>query len=662
MSTTAQALPAFDALDPTRDCPLLSEGAAETAQELVGALNECARQLAELAHGRGRAALEREEGKKLLARYVRVRNLLQRPSYCVGFLGTSQAGKSTIFNRVLQDTIAVSGGGRATTALPSRLRRGADRRCTLAYMSTQQYRERLRQLCNEVAISDSNIPTEELIRIVHALQPTVAGIGDGQRAVRPEDIDYLKAFIAAYQNHRALVLEGKPQTKEIPFDQRSEYINHNYQGGTAHLAGLLLQEVQLTIPSEHLPPQLELCDLPGVGVSRSVDTIVTRDFVRSELDGALIFINVATSLDTAEVKDLVRLLSAYCGNDLSGRVWLVANRCDSLSEPNYRPAPGQSSIFEALIEFVGDSQIDPSHICFTSNTLFEYAQHTNGALSEADAARYMRLGTQPFPDTLPDSLKHAWAELLHDGGVRHLRKLVTHEIAASVATQIRNAARRELASLRQDVAHLVKSVTATVAPTTRRNAVLCQNAILRLRDGLIRQPEDFAALVQIRADLRTALAEQLCPDERHAATIRGMNAATLSKRFAVDALTLDEMLTQLLSTRTVDLVYQELADQLSGVDNVPIGTYASVLEAWDDFRRADRVDPQSWQIRVPTFRDHNPFANGHSFTGNDYLELMTEKVRTVVAQTIHGLRSQLRHRLGEIEGHLETLLLPENMA
>lgn len=660
MSTTAQNLSAFDALDPIRDCPLLAEGSAEAAQELVTTLNECGRQLAELATGRGRAALDRDEGKKLLVRYQRIRNLLQRPTYRVGFLGTSQAGKSTIFNRVLNDSIAVSGGGRATTALPSRLRRGTERECTLAYMTTGQYQKRLRQLCLEVGISDSTIPEDELLRVVHTLQPTVAGIGDGQRAVRPEDIEYLKGFITAYRSHRTLVQDDPANIKKIPFDDRSEYINHSYQGGSANLAGLLLQEVRLAIPNEHLPPQLELCDLPGVGVSRSVDTIVTRDFVRSELDGALIFINVATSLDTAEVKDLVRLLSAYCGDDLSGRVWLVANRCDALSEPNYRPARGQSSIFEALLEFVGDSKIDPAQICFTSNTLYEYAAAAGGTLSEADAARYMRLGNQPFPETLPDSLKPAWAELLRDGGVAHLRKLVTHEVAASVATQLRAAAKRDLSSLRSDVAHLVKTVNTAVAPTTRRNAVLCHNAILRLRDGLARQPGDFAALVQIREDLRTALTEQLCPDERHATTIRGMTAANISKRFLVDALTLDELLNQLLSTRTVDVVYQELADQLAGVNNVPIGAYSGISDAWDDYRREDRADPQFWQVRVPSFRENNPFAAGHSLTGHDYLELMSEKVRAVVAQTVHGLRTQLRHRLGQIEGHLDPLLMPEN--
>lgn len=653
------ALPSFEPLDPARDCPLLSEGSPEAARELTEALAGCGKHLAEIAGSRGRVVLDRDEGRKLLARYDRLHKLLQRSTYRVGFLGTSQAGKSTIFNRVLKESIAVSGGGRATTALPSRLRRGQDRRCILAYMTGEQYRDRLRKLCLEVAIGDSTVPEEELLRQVHELRPTVAGAGDGQRAVRPEDIDYLKAFLTARRLHRDLVRDGEPRTEEIAFEVRSNYINHTYQGGTENLAGLLLQEVRLTVPNENLPQQLELCDLPGVGVSRSVDTIVTRDFVKSELDGALIFINVATSLDTAEVKDLVRLLAAYCGNDLSGRVWLVANRCDSLTEPHYRPARGQISIFEALLGFLEESKLKPDHVCFTSNTLFEYAQTTGGALPKEEAARYMRLGERPFPETLPDSLKTAWSELLRDGGVDHLRKLVTTTVAESVAAEIRASARKEIASLAKDVAHLAKTATASVAPTTRRNAVLCHNAILRLRDGLARQPGDFPALARVRDDLRTALAEQLCPDDRHAATIKSMTAANLTKRFVVDALTLDELLDQLLTTRAVDLVYQELADQLSGVNNVPVGAYGGVLEAWDEYRREDRSDPGAWFIRPPAFSREGPFEPGHAFTGDDYLDLMGEKVRTVVARTVHGLRTQLRARLGKLEDLLDPLLLPE---
>ena len=657
--------PSFDPLDPTRDCPLLAEGSPTAARELADLLNDCGRQLAELADGRARAVLDRDEGRKIVTRYDRARKLLQREKYRVGFLGTSQAGKSTIFNRVLKEVVATSGSGLAMTALPSRLSRGPAKRCELHYMSARQYRERLRQLCIEVGIGDSTVPEDDLLRQVGELRPTVAGAGDGQRPVRPEDIDYLKEFLATARTHQSYVRDGEPRVDEVPFDSRAEYINHapTTKAGSGSGPGLLLQEVRLFIPTENLPGQLELCDLPGVGVSRSVDTIVTRDFIKSELDGALIFINVATSLSTPEIKDLMRLLAAHCGDDLSGRVWLVANRCDSLSEPHYKPPTGQPSIFEAIIGFLDESKLQPDHICFTSNTLYEYADALPEKKLPTDkAADYMRLGDKPFPDSLPASLKTAWEALLTDGGVAHLRHLVTTDVASSVAEKIRADAHKDLVGLQKDIGHLVKAATATVAPTTRRNAVQCEMAILRLRDGLVRQPAEFSFLAQVRDELRTALAEQLCPDEGYAATIRTMSATDLARRYKVDALTLDELLDQILTTRAVDLVYEEIADLLAGVNNVPVGNYGGVLEAWDEYRRADRDDPSEWAVRVPKFRENGPFVNGHAHTGDDYLEILNAKVRVVVAQTVHGLRAQLRVRLGQLKDLLDPLLMTDTDA
>ncbi len=187
--TTAGPLPSFAAIDP-KDCPLLADDPAG-AGELLGMANDCGRLLAELAAGPARAVLDQDAGRKLVVRYAKVRDLLTRATYRVGFLGTSQAGKSTIFNRVLKGSVAVSGGGKATTSLPSRLRKGPAERCDLFYMTLAQYKDRLRKLCLEVGISDSNVPEETLLEQVSQLKPTSAGAGDGQRRIRADDIEYL---------------------------------------------------------------------------------------------------------------------------------------------------------------------------------------------------------------------------------------------------------------------------------------------------------------------------------------------------------------------------------------------------------------------------------------------------------------------------------------
>ena len=47
------------------------------------------------------------------------------------------------------------------------------------------------------------------------------------------------------------------------------------------------------------------------------------------------------------------------------------------------------------------------------------------------------------------------------------------------------------------------------------------------------------------------------------------------------------------------------------------------------------------------------------FDGDTYLDLMGEKVTVAVAQVLHGLRSQMRSRLGELEAELDRLLAPD---
>ena len=120
------------------ECPLLRDAPAIKVADLVEAFNQLVRQIGTLGQGQFAYLLNRQDVQGIIDDLQRVRDLLTRPRYRVGFLGTSQAGKSTTFNNVLQEVLAQSGIGDATTSLimphpPHRrhTRRCASSRCAL---------------------------------------------------------------------------------------------------------------------------------------------------------------------------------------------------------------------------------------------------------------------------------------------------------------------------------------------------------------------------------------------------------------------------------------------------------------------------------------------------------------------------------------------------
>ena len=648
------------------DCPLL---AGEDAGELVALANACTQAFNDLAAGNLASVLDRDDGRKLLARFDRARGWLTRSHYRVGFLGTSSAGKSTIFNLVLKEKVAESGAGDATTSLPSRLRRkDGGRECVLFFLTDDQYRDRLKKLCVEVGIGAPPDSDDELLVLVAQLKATPGGAEEpGKRPVRADDIRYLRAFVATHKAHRGKVRPGPAAPVPVPFEKRSAYINHSDARSPDEPAeSLLLAEAHLSVPNPNLPDRLELCDLPGLNAKRSVDAIITGDFL-DELDGALVFVNVAENLANAVVKNVLDRLAHRYGDDLAGRAWVVFNKCDTLTDSHYFPEPGRRSVFDNVRELLRESRIPVSQVVFTASKLVDEAAKANGKLDRATAARQLGLPPEKaVPATCPDELRPVWDELLKDGGVGRLRHLILNEIAHSVAAQILFAAKAELARLRDDVAFLAEAEKRrrTGGPALRQKAVTCRNTVLRLREGLAGRANEFPVLNELRDHLRGKLAQLLCPDDSHADTLRRMSPAKLEQQFTVDARNLDETLAEVLVDEVIDKVYQRVGEHLDPLPPVPVGKYAAVGEAWQDFRRADRAGANGG----PRFSSDELFAGltdpgGYQqFDGDTYLDLMGEKVKVAVAQVLHGLRSKMRSRLGELEAELDRLLAPDAVA
>jgi len=669
------------------DCPLLRDTPTLKVSELTEQFNELVKQVQDLAGSDFAYLLNRADIQGVIDDIQRVRGQLTRPRYRVGFLGTSQAGKSTTFNNVLQETIAQSGIGDATTSVITRFRRidGDRNRFTLRYMTEDQYKDRREKLCKALHIL--NVGTKSNADIIGylsnpqqlaAVQSGNAADAEdeqfetararrtrsGEQSVLPDDIPYLRDFLRAYEAHgsRLIVKAGQPKEAEAPFEKRAFYLNHISDPSGPPSENLLLWDAEVGTPNPNIPYKLEAIDCPGLGSKRSVDTIMTKEFL-PHLDGALIFL-MAAQLRSKDVVEILEILKAHFGK-LEGRVWIVVNKFDMLTkEPLFGDAQGKT-VFDLIHEFIHDYQIPAEQIVFTSRKIYELPRVQDDRVAiETAAAMFGVPSADPIPPKCKSDrvLANAFQNLLNDGGISHLRKLILETVSDSVSSQIAQGARKQLRSLQEELTHRVETEQRKVkgGRQLREQAITCHDTVLEMLLELGTRTEFFRPLAD---HLEQKLYEKLAPSEQRVRVILNMTVDDLSKQFRLHAETLDQTLDDLMNADVIDRLYGEVAEKLEGLPAVPIAKCAGgVYEAWQQCRREDR-DPKSWRTRdFPTFQSGDLFSGltGEEvyagFDGAAYLDLMKEKLRTATQQAMHSVRVQMRRRLRTIERELSLLI------
>jgi GTPase Era involved in 16S rRNA processing len=666
------------------DCPLLRDTQALKVSELTEQFNELVKQFEQLNSGDFAYLVNRDDIQGILQDVQRVRGQLTRPRYRVGFLGTSQAGKSTTFNNVLQEVIAQSGIGEATTSVITRFRRieGSGNRFTLRFMTEDQYSDRREKLCKALHIlnvsAKSNADILGYLANPQQLAAAQSGNADedqselararrartGEQSVLPDDIPFLKDFLRAYDVHgsRVVVKGGQPKEAEAPFDKRADYLNHASGGVGPPSENLLIWDAEIGTPNSNIPFKLEAIDCPGLGSKRSVDTTMTKEFL-PHLDGALIFL-MAAQLRSKDVVEILESLKANFGK-LEGRVWVVINKFDMLTrEPLFGDAQGKT-VFDLIQEFAKDYEIPPEQIVLTSRKIFELPRGADGNASlELAAAMFGVPVSDPIPPKCKTDriLSNAFQNLLNDGGISHLRKLILETVSDSVSAQIAQGARKELRLLQEELTHKVETEQRRVkgGRQVRERAITCHDTVLELLMELGTRTEFFRPLA---THLEQKLYEKLAPSDLRVRVIMNMTVDDLSKQFRLHAETLDQALDDLMNADVIDRLYGEVAEKLEGLPPVPVAKCAGgVHEAWQQCRREDR-DPKSWRTKdFATFQSSDLFAG---LTGNDvytgfdgpaYLGLMKEKLRVATQQVMHSVRVQMRRRLRTLERELALLI------
>jgi hypothetical protein len=668
------------------DCPLLRDTPTLKVSELTEQFNELVKQVQDLSTSDFSYLLNRQDILGVIDDIQRVRGQLTRPRYRVGFLGTSQAGKSTTFNNVLQEVIAQSGIGDATTSVITRFRRidGEKNRFTLRYMTEEQYRERREKLCKALHILNVGAKANaDIVGYLSNPQQLAAAQGSdsaaedeqfesararrtrsGEQSVLPDDIPFLRDFLRAYDVHgeRLVVKAGQPKESEAPFDKRAYYLNHASDPAGTPSENLLIWDAEVGTPNANIPYKLEAIDCPGLGSKRSVDTITTKEFL-PHLDGALIFL-MAAQLRSKDVVEILEILKAHFGK-LEGRVWIVVNKFDMLTrEPLFGDVHGKT-VFDLIHEFIHDYQIPAEQIVFTSRKVYELPRVADDKVAlESAAAMFGVPPSDPIPPKCKTDrvLASAFQHLLNDGGISHLRRLILETVSDSVSGQIAQGARKQLRALQEELTHRVETEQRKVkgGRQLREQAITCHDTVLELLLELGTRTEFFRPLAD---HLEHKLYEKLAPSEQRVRVILNMTVDDLSRQFRLHAETLDQTLDDLMNADVIDRLYGEVAEKLEGLPPVPVAKCAGgVYEAWQLCRREDR-DPRTWRTKdFPTFQSGDLFSGltgaevYAGFDGASYLDLMKEKLRTATQQAMHSVRVQMRRRLRTLERELSLLI------
>ncbi len=637
------------------DCPLLTRH--PSGADLIRGFNEVAAGLraANADPEVGAVVRTPEFAKAVLTPLTRVRRDMARPRYTVGFIGLSQAGKSTTVNNLLGDAeVCKSGTGIACSSQPARLVRAKAQSLDVVYLTSADYESRRLQLCKGVGLLNPGGDDDLLQQLGD--DAVFEAVRDNPRLKK--DREYLKKFLGAARKYGATHLspEGRVDAG-LPFADRSKYTTHT--PGATEDQTLLIKEARLHLDLPTLPDDLEICDLPGLGSERTVDDVVTFDYL-TQLTGALLFVNASMNMRDISLTDAINRFSRVFENEVGARAWVVFTRVDGLTNSHFRS--GGENFFTVVSGLLADNRIPLSQVCFVSNTIHEGLLNEPPAERAAYAAKQMKqTPDKPVPETCPPELRPAWEALLADGGIGRLRKLITDDVGASLSAEIRVTAERDLERVRKELDKRVAAEKARQAGGSQLHEKVgtCRAAVMSLEQSLTDEPGAFGML-QSAEEFRARLRRLLDNDETRK-VLAGLRPEKLPNEFRIHSKLLSKTFQAEVLAKILEPAYEQVGQRLDGLPRVPLGESGDCRGAWQAMHDEDgRPAADAW-LGLPKFENDEvaqwltSAADGGTVNGTVYLDLMCLKINSTIHATMHTLRGRLRARLGEMADDLERL-------
>ncbi len=639
-------------------CPLLTKYGGDEAVALIGRFAAAVGEVKAVEADRQLAPLllagQFNDPIQLLAR---ARDLMTRRRYTVGCVGITQAGKSTVVNNVLGEEVCKPGSGDATSSQPSRVSYADRRTLDVEYLTPGRFAARREKLCEAVGLATPG-DDRELLPLLERPDDFRAIEGPDRPRLR-EDLAYLRSFLTARQRHPNLVTDPPKVLADQPYSARYTYTTHTPDAPRPEV--LLVREARFRIDNRQIPEDLELCDLPGLDSKRTVDDVVTWEYL-PDLDGTFLFVNVAGNLLTEGMQRiLLKLRDAFRGA-VQGRAWVIFNKMDTLTGDHFRQGH-RDNVFATIGRFLELVGVPESQVCFCSKKLWDAAaqQPTKTADPEFAARTLSQPAESPVPAACPPGLRPAWQELLRDGGISHVRRLMFDEVPSSLAAQIRRDVTRLIEEFSEGFAGRVAAARRrlTMDHSELQAAFTCRTVVQHLLVALGPRLDGAPILIQEGERLRRALAE-LFDSGSTTELLSNLSAAELARQFRTHARVLNERLRLEVSGEMLERVYEVVGQRLEGLPPVPVGPARQTCkEEWSRFGIEDRAD-ESWRAALPGFDSEDlrrwlarPGGDGIDAAG--YVALMRDKIDAAVRQTVHLVRTRLRARLGSIDRELDAL-------
>ena len=221
----------------------------------------------------------------------------------------------------------------------------------------------------------------------------------------------------------------------------------------------LLAEVELGFPGRGLSPLLEIIDLPGLGARLESDDQLTLTYL-PRLHGALIF----QSTEQVKTKEAYSLLAKLQENyrRLKGRVWLVVTKFDSLSGEHRNGDSLKRTILDHLNDTLSYHHIPPEQVLLVGNEFYKRLNE-EGRDKTAMYRELLNLEISPEGDpVMPEKfgrhaqMAKAFEEVMHDGGIDRIRRVIGESLAQEVQEQVRRSVREDLREIARELAALVE--------------------------------------------------------------------------------------------------------------------------------------------------------------------------------------------------------------
>jgi hypothetical protein len=589
----------------------------------------------------------------------KVRIRLMRDHFHVGFLGSTQVGKSTTFNNILgvaddkDRCVSEQGNGSSTTSVITRLHAKSEPadEVELHYTTEQRFLYKRAQMCKAIGLDPEDPKLTDAV-ILERLPEIEKKVKLGEKDAKTEDPRYLRRLLLSVGASRRL-LGSPPQPGE--FARRFEYTTHS---GPPNQASpyLLLEDVLIRFRTDVIHRDLEMIDLPGLGAHVTMDTIISRERLE-ELDGALVFVNTMKRDDEVAENVFTGLRKNFSG-DFLGRVWLIFTRFDGLGNDFLRgKGDNQENGFDGIAKLATRHGIPPAQIFLVSNALSRNVERVNGRLDPKGAAAVLGFPLGALPTGLDRNadLQPGYQALFDDGGIGRLRELLRQPLVDSVrqrsqdwvAAGLCKAAAALIKELEFDRRRGGEDLLADVEP--------CLIAVQHQLEQLLGRNTYFdAPAVEARTELQQQFKQRFIPSPINDA--RPLEA--VRERYPFDARAL-EIALELQFELAVPRVYVGVGAAFHGLPEVPVHGRANVQQAWEQVGEKDAEQPASWRgDHYPVFVVRTLFegirdGEAEAFNGALYRRLMEEKIKISVQQAMHVLRWRIIAQLRGLEKDLD---------